>query len=396
MPLVSGFRLLLADDDTSRDGRLLADAMRRDNATFFQATPSGWRMLLESGWDGDPRLTMLCGGEALPIELARTLLAKGKALWNVYGPTEATIWSTAGLVRRESLDDSSVVSIGRPLGNTQIYVMDSGGRPQPPGVPGEIYIGGAGLARGYHRDEQATRERFVTNPLGGPSPRLYRTGDLGRWSAAGDLECLGRLDHQVKVRGFRIELGEIEMWLSRFNGITEAVAHVRESAAGEPSLAAYFTVQPGLELSTDDIRRHLAAHLPDYMLPDTLARLDLMPRTPNGKVDRRALPAIVAASAASQPPVTATEQVIAALWKELLHLADVGADDDFLSLGGNSLLAARLGTRLSAAFGIVVTLRSLLEHRTVRRMATLVESLQWAAGAIGPDGPSDQQVEITL
>lgn len=212
------------------------------------------------------------------------------------------------------------------------------------------------------------------------------------------MEFLGRLDQQVKIRGFRIELGEIDAWLSRYPGIAEAVAHVRQDATGEQRLFAYFTVQPGATPAVDDIRRHLTAHLPEYMVPDVVAQLDQMPRTPNGKIDRRSLPAIAPAAAATADatPMTATELAIAAVWQEMLQRPHVAADDDFLALGGNSLLAARLATRLSASFQINVTLRALLEHRTIRRMAQLVESIQWAAGSRKPAGASDEQVEITL
>ncbi len=288
--------------------------------------------------------------------------------------------------------------IGQPLANTQLYVLDGNGHVQPTGVPGELFIGGAGLAVGYHRDEMITLERFLPNPLGGPSPRLYRTGDLARWLPGGSMEFLGRLDQQVKIRGFRIELGEIDAWLSRYPGVAEAVAHVRLDASGEQRLIAYFTAQPGATLADDDIRRHLSANLPEYMVPDVIAQLDAMPRTPNGKVDRRSLPAIAPApvSTSTAAPLTPTEQAIAIVWQEMLQRPQVGADEDFLALGGNSLLAARLATRLSAAFQITLTLRALLEHRTVRRMAQLVESIQWAAASRKPAGASDEQVEITL
>ncbi len=212
------------------------------------------------------------------------------------------------------------------------------------------------------------------------------------------MEFLGRLDQQVKIRGFRIELGEIDAWLSRYQGVNEAVAHVRQDATGEQRLIAYYTVHPGATPAVDDVRRHLAEHLPEYMVPDFVTELDEMPRTPNGKIDRRSLPAIMPAPAttAAATPMTATELAIATIWQEMLQRPHVVADDDFLALGGNSLLAARLAARLSASFQINVTLRALLEHRTVRRMAQLIESIQWAAGSRKPAGASDEQVEITL
>jgi len=289
------------------------------------------------------------------------------------------------------------VSIGRPLGNTQLYILDGNGHVQPIGVPGELFIGGAGLAVGYHRDEALTNERFLPNPIGGPSPRLYGTGDLARWLPDGSVEFLGRLDQQVKIRGFRIELGEIDAWISRFPGVAEAVAHVRQDAAGETRLVAYYTTQTGAPLNDDELLRHLAANLPDYMLPGAVSHLEAMPRTPNGKIDRRSLPDVaLAAAAASAPPATATEIAVAGLWRELLQREPIGVDDDFLAIGGNSLLAARLATRLGASFGVNVTLRALLEHRTVRGMALLVDSIQWAAGSQPRAGASGSEVEISL
>ena len=372
LPLTHGVRLLLADDRQARDGGSLVDLIAREPVTLMQATPSGWRLLLEAGWTGKPGLAMVCGGEALPPALARRLLPAGRTLWNVYGPTETTVWSTAVRVT-----DPERITIGAPLGNTQVYVMDTRGRCLPPGVPGELWIGGAGLALGYHRDASTTAERFVQNPLGGPSPRLYRTGDLARWTSDGRLECLGRLDHQVKVRGFRIELGEIEACLMRMPGIDTAVAHVVEREAGEPTLGVWYSslADDGPDVST--VRRRLAAELPGYMIPTLVIPLAEMPLSANGKVDRRALAALSdrrADPASEAPPTTSTEHAIAALWREVLSIEMVARDADFLLLGGNSLLATRVVTLIRREMGVEVSLRELLEHRTVGALAALVDS----------------------
>jgi acyl-coenzyme A synthetase/AMP-(fatty) acid ligase len=363
LPLTHGVRLVLADDQAVQSGAALATLLSAESVTFMQATPAGWRLLLESGWKGSPGLTMVCGGEALPPALARSLVGAGRTLWNVYGPTETTIWSTATVVT-----DPSRITIGTPLGNTQLYVMSAQGQLQPPGIPGELWIGGAGLANGYLKDEANTSSRFIANPLGGPSARVYRTGDLVRWTPDGQVEFLGRIDHQVKVRGFRIELGEIEASMTRLPGVDAAVAHVVDRPSGERTLAAWFTGKATEEAVT----RHLSANLPAYMVPAVISKLETMPKTPAGKIDKRALAAqtlSAAASSAFEAPATATEQRIAELWREVLQVREVGRHDDFLMLGGNSLLAARVSTRLGN-----VTLRELLEHRTPASLATLLDT----------------------
>ena len=364
LPLTHGVRLVLADDREAQDGVALAALLEKESVTFMQATPAGWRLLLESGWYGRRELTMVCGGEALPPALARSLVSAEKALWNVYGPTETTIWSTATHVK-----DPGRLTIGTPLGNTQLYVVSTHGQLQPPGVPGELWIGGAGLATGYLKDDVATASRFVANPLGGPSPRVYRTGDLVRWTAEGEIEFLGRLDHQVKVRGFRIELGEIEVSMTRATGVEMAVAHVVETPSGERTLAAWYTGTATESL----VRQHLTSHLPSYMVPMVITQVASLPHTPNGKIDRRALASSLRTSASTartvEPPQTATEQRVAGLWTEVLNVPSIGRHDDFLTLGGNSLIAARVATRLGN-----VTLRELLEHRTVAGLAALLDT----------------------
>lgn len=363
LPLTHGVRLVLADDQDVQSGTSIASLLAAESVTFMQATPAGWRLLLESGWTGTPGLTMVCGGEALPPALAQSLSGAGRALWNVYGPTETTIWSTATQV-----SDPSRITIGKPLGNTQLYVMSAYGQLQPPGIPGELWIGGAGLADGYLKDDAATSSRFITMPTGGESARVYRTGDLVRWTTEGEIEFLGRMDHQVKVRGFRIELGEIEVSMTRLAGVEAAVAHVVDRPSGERTLAAWFTGSA----TEADVTRHLSANLPAYMVPAVISRLDVLPTTPAGKIDKRGLAArtlSAVAAAAFEAPKTPTEQRVAALWRDVLQVKEVGRHDDFLMLGGNSLLAARVSTRLGN-----VTLRELLEHRTPASLAALLDT----------------------
>src|SRR6185436_13207428 len=291
----------------------------------MQATPATWRLLLAAGWHGGERLTVLCGGEALPAALAGQLLAVGGAVWNLYGPTETTIWSTVHRV-----DTADVAPpIGRPIANTRVYVLDSEAQPVPVGVAGELQIGGLGLARGYRDRPELTRERFVDDPLDGrPGARRYRTGDLVRWRADGTLEYLGRGDDQVKVRGFRIELGEIESVLARHPRVREAVAVARETG-GERRLVAYAVADPD-ECTATELRAFVARTLPDYMVPDRVILLPALPLTPNGKVDRRALPDPVAAAPTERvAPRTPVETTIAQIWEELLGVDKVSIERNF-------------------------------------------------------------------
>jgi amino acid adenylation domain-containing protein len=288
LPLLVGARLIVASQDVATDGIQLAATLNTSGATLMQATPSTWRMVLEAGWTGNSQLRMLCGGEALPPALATQLLAKGQELWNVYGPTETTIWST--LCKVEAGD--AQVSIGHPLANTEVYILDQSLQPVPIGVPGELYIGGDGLARGYLHRLELTAEKFIRHPFSPvPEARLYKTGDLVRYLPDGSIEFLGRLDHQVKLRGHRIELGEIESVLGIHPLVQESVVIVTENTSSDPRLVAYIIAkQAETPPETAELRHFLAEKLPDYMLPSHVVFLDTLPLTPNGKTNRQALP----------------------------------------------------------------------------------------------------------
>jgi len=393
LPLIAGARVEVVGRDVAADGARLAARLADSGATILQATPASWRLLLEAGWPGSPGLTMGCGGEALPRALADRLLDKGKALWNLYGPTETTIWSSLAKVE----PGEGAVSIGRPIANTQLYVLDSRLRPAPLGVAGELYIGGAGLARGYLRRPGLTAQMFVPDPFGEPGARLYRTGDLARWRPDGGLECLGRIDHQVKIRGYRIELGEIEAVLAKQPAVKEAVVVAREDTPGDPRLVAYIVTPDGQPAPAADLRRALAAALPEYMVPAAFATLAALPLTPNGKVDRNALPAPeperTEGSVAPRNPV---EEALAGIWGDVLGVDRVGIHDGFFELGGHSLLAAQVLARLRDAFGVELPLAELFDAPTVAAQARMVEqALRAGAGlAVPPIPPADRSVPI--
>ncbi|MEZ4403025.1 MAG: amino acid adenylation domain-containing protein [Kofleriaceae bacterium] len=366
LPLAVGAEIILASRDQATDGHALAGLLEAHRATVMQATPATWRMLVVAGWRGGPGFTALCGGEALPVELAEALLERTDALWNMYGPTETTVWSTCARITAGQGD----VTIGTPIAGTTVDVLDRHGRPVPIGVPGELVIGGAGVALGYHHRPELTADRFIADPRR-PDARRYRTGDLGRWRADGRLQHLGRLDFQVKVRGYRIELGEIEAALARHPGVAQAVVVAGPGPGGEARLIAYL-VADGAPPAAADLRAHLRATLPDYMIPTVFVPLPALPLTPNGKVDRRALPAPSDAdTAAPRPlaaPATPAELLVATVWRELLGVERIGRADNFLDLGGHSLLIMAAIAKLEARTGKRVSPRAFI-FQTLEQVA---------------------------
>ena len=374
LPLSTGACVVLADQNDVRDGHRLLGLLREAGVTVLQATPATWRLLIEAGWNGETPLKALCGGEALPRDLAEQLLQRCGSLWNLYGPTETTIWSTAQEITRER----PAISIGRPIANTQIYILDRHGQPAPIGVPGELYIGGAGVARGYNNRPELTAERFVPDPFSpDPDARLYRTGDLARWLADGRIDCLGRLDQQVKLRGFRIELGDIEAALSRAPGVKQAVALI--AGEEEKRLVAFLVPHGGEQPRVAELRDFLHERLPAYMVPGAFVVLEALPLTPNGKIDRRALPALEQAAPGEQrafvAPRNPYEEQVAAIWADLLKVERVGANDNFFELGGHSLLAARAVNKISSAFNVQVPIRAMFDRPTVADLATYIEEM---------------------
>ncbi|MEA2601550.1 MAG: hypothetical protein QOF89_2542, partial [Acidobacteriota bacterium] len=390
LPLMVGGRLVLASREEAADGRRLRELIAESGATVLQATPATWHMLLESGWQGGEGLKALCGGEALSPVLAASLRQRVGSLWNVYGPTETTVWSTVEEIRGEG-----PILVGRPIANTEAYVLDGVGQPAPVGVPGELLLGGAGLARGYLGGPELTAERFVPDPFGRGS-RLYRTGDLARYRADGRLECLGRIDYQVKVRGFRIELGEIEAALGRHPEVAAAVVVAREEGSGDRRLVAYVvTRRTGADLS-DELRSWVRQSLPEYMVPAAWMFLAELPLTPNGKVDRKALPAPVSEAGGAVAPRTPTEEVLAGIWARVLGLESVGSEDRFFHLGGHSLLATQVISRVREAFGVELPLRQIFETPTLAGLARSIDAARIGDFAAPPLVPVSREGSLPL
>jgi amino acid adenylation domain-containing protein len=315
---------------------------------------------------------LIVGGEALDARVMERVLrgAAPEHLLNGYGPTETTTFALTHEIR-EVTEQTKSIPLGRPIGNTQVYILDGYQQPVPLGVQGELYIGGAGVAAGYLKRPELTAERFVPDGLGSqPGERLYRTGDLGRWLADGTIEFMGRNDYQVKLRGFRIELGEIETKLEAYAGVGEAVVITRDEGEDDKRLVAYYT---GEEIGADELRGHLSSGLPQYMIPSAYVHLDFLPLTPNGKLDRKALPAPEWQEREYRSPRTPQEKILCTLFAEVLRLEWVGIDDNFFELGGHSLLAIRLISRVRVAFGVDLTVRSLFEAATVEQLADIIE-----------------------
>jgi amino acid adenylation domain-containing protein len=393
-PLVSGATVVLATRTQALDGFALRALVEESGATLMQATPATWRMLLEAGWQGGAGFRAMCGGEALDRDLAQRLLASGVELWNMYGPTETTVWSTCWKVERDA-----PISIGTPIANTTVWVLDAANRPTPVGVPGEIWIGGDGVTLGYLHRPELTAERFVPDPFRpGEKAHIYRTGDRGRWRNDGTLEHLGRLDFQVKVRGYRIELGEIEAALASHASVAQAVVITREDRPGDVRLVGYVAGATGQAPLEAALRDHVKRMLPEYMVPQHVVVLPAIPLLPNGKVNRKALPApdLSARDTASfLPPRTPLEKEVATIMGQVLGLPEVSVEDDFFALGGHSLLAAQLTAKLNRALGVNMPLRTLFEAPTVARLATAVEVARANGAANAPPALEKKGVRST-
>ncbi|HLO02136.1 MAG TPA: amino acid adenylation domain-containing protein, partial [Symbiobacteriaceae bacterium] len=396
LPLLTGAQVVVASREVAADAAQLSALLAESGATVMQATPATWQMLRNTGWQNGGRVRVLVGGEALPRDLAAWMLAGAESVWNLYGPTETTIWSAVSRITSAT----GAIPLGRPIANTKLYVLDERQQPVPVGVAGELYIGGDGLARGYLHRPDLTSERFLADPFSPePEARMYKTGDLVRYRADGTLEFLGRTDFQVKIRGYRIELGEIEATLALHPAVREAVVAVRQRAAGDKRLVAYLSAA-GEQPTAAAMRHYLREHLPEYMVPSAFVWLEAMPLTPNGKVDRKALPAPEAGdemAAAHTDPQTPVEEILVGIWAEVLGVPRVSIHDNFFELGGHSLLATQVLARIRDSLGADLPVRAMFERPTVAGLAALVEASLYAGGTpSAPIIPVDRAGELPL
>jgi amino acid adenylation domain-containing protein len=381
LPVACGAGLVIATAGEAREPDRLRSLIERTAATAMQATPQTWRLLESAGGVPAGLRLRLCGGENLAADLADQLTAPGVVLWNLYGPTETTVWSAAGVVTSAA----GAAEIGPPIDHTRVYVLDQRLMPVPAGVVGEVCLAGRGVARGYHDRPRLTARSFRPDPWSDePGARMYRTGDLGRWREGGGLELIGRNDHQVKIRGFRIECGEIEAVLRAHRDVRQA-AVVTATRAGELALVAYVVprrgsvlAQPGADL-VEELRPHLRATLPDYMVPALVVALPTLPLTPNAKVDRAALPApqwAAPASAAGRVlPRNPVETTLAQIWSDLLGTeGPVGVHDNLFALGGHSLTATRFAARVADTYGVSLPVHHVFAGPTIAELAEVVSA----------------------
>lgn len=380
LPLLVGAHVVIASRETAVDSSKLIDEIHARKITALQATPTTWRMLIEAGWDGESTLKRgFCGGEGFPHDLAQSMLTRGLDVWNLYGPTETTIWSSAYQIPFNQ-HFKPYEDIGRPIDNTSMYVVDQNMDLCPDGIAGELLIGGIGLAVGYRGLPAMTAEKFIPDPFSTtPGARLYKTGDRAIRLSNGILTCLGRIDHQIKVRGFRIEPGEIEVIISQHPAVKQTVITVWEPAAGDKRIAAYISRFDD-SIQIDTIRDWARQQLPAHMVPTEWIFVEQFPLTPNGKLDRKALPD---PSGAQQndyvPPAGPTEMTLSKLMAEVLNTDRIGRDHDFFDLGGHSLLAGRLVTKIAQSMEIRLPLATLFDRPTVKLLAEYIETQRWAA-----------------
>ncbi len=387
-PLLVGAQLVIATEEQVQDGRELLQVLAHAKVTALQATPGAWRLLLDAGWTGAASLKVLCGGEALPRELADRLTERSSDVWNMYGPTETTIWSSATRI----LPGTEPVSVAPPIANTQFYVLDAHHQPLPPGSTGELYIGGEGLARGYWKRPDLTAEKFVPNPFHGG--RMYRTGDLGRWRGDGALELLGRSDFQVKVRGYRIELGDIEAALVRHPAVVEAavVQYRPDDQAGRNQLVAFVasaavSAETSPDQLTAELRELAGSALPEYMVPAAIHILPALPRNTNGKVDRKALEAQAAERSLNAPavlktmtlPSTPQERQLASIWSDVLGIEQIGTTESVFELGADSLLIFRIAARAQRE-QLPITATMIFQHRSIAALCRTLEAQKTTPG----------------
>lgn len=375
LPLIAGAHLLVVGQRDSTDGKRLADIIAKHKVTVLQATPERWRLMIEAGWNGSRNLKILCGGEAMPASLANALVPRGAEVWNLYGPTETTIWSTS----KKISDPEEQITIGRPIANTQIYILDRQMNSVPIGVLGDLYIGGDGLALGYLDRAELTAEKFVDVSISGAeSRRLYNTGDQAKYLANGEIDFVGRSDYQVKISGYRIELGEIEVVLGQHEKVEHCVVTVYEDETQHRQLVAYIKTTDGDSHYTE-IRDYAKQALPNYMMPSSIQFVKSFPQTPNGKIDRKKLPlpsldrpqfenSFVEAS-------SKLEKQIASIFSEVVSVDRIGIHDNFFELGGHSLSATKVIARISEQLPVSLTIADIFDAPTIAELANKVKEL---------------------
>ena len=374
LPLTVGAVAVIASTEACSDAAQLALLLEQHRVTVMQATPTTWYLLLETSWAGSPDLKILCGGEAWSSHLAERLLPRCGSLWNMYGPTEATVWASVREIKRDAR-----VLIGPPIANTRFYVLQKDLQLVPPLVAGELYIAGDCLARGYLFRPELTDEKFICNPFNQTEEdRLYKTGDLVRYIPDGAFEFLGRADSQVKIRGFRIELDEIAAVLRKHGAVHDAVPVVQQGSHLDQRLVAYVVAVEGEKPDSGDLQAFVKRHLPSYMVPSTFEIVERFPLTPAGKVDRKALQtALVPRSErlkVHSPPQTTTECTVANIWSEVLGVGEVGTDDNFFDLGGHSLLIVRMLYQINTTCKVRLSVSDLFHKPTIRELAAAVDS----------------------
>ncbi|MFI5153658.1 MAG: amino acid adenylation domain-containing protein [Chitinophagales bacterium] len=376
LPLITGAELIIADESTTRNGNALLEALKKYEITVMQATPSTYKMMLDAGWKEKFDFKILCCGEPMSKDLAGKLIPRCRSLYNMYGPTETTIYSTG----TEIFSTDQIISIGHPISNTQVYILGESMRPVPESVVGEIYIAGDGVARGYLNKAELTAEKFLDNPFAGKSySKMYRTGDLGKFLPDGKIHCLGRMDHQVKIRGYRIELEEIEHSLLQLGGIREAIVLAREDKPENQRLVAYIVPAANLDSAEQhpiqEWMDELKKKIPAFMVPSSIVILREFPLTMSGKIDRKQLPEprFDTTESATEDPRNSMEQLIAKIWKDLLGLSKLSIHDDFFALGGHSLIAAQVVQRLESELGHRFPLTLLFKYPVLEHFASFLE-----------------------
>lgn len=373
LPLICGAQCYICSAETAKDAEKLKQEIQKVRPTIMQATPATWTMLFHTGWNNEAKTKILCGGEALPERLKQCFIETQSDVWNMFGPTETTIWSTVQHIKQEE-----PITIGKPIANTQIYILDSGRKPVPIGIPGELCIAGDGVARGYLNMPELTAEKFIDNPFN-TGTKLYRTGDLARWLPDGNIDFLGRLDHQVKINGFRIELGEIENQLSAHPSMKECAVIVKEEGDSKQLIAYYV---PGNQSAEADMlqsfRDYLRRSLPEYMIPAFFIPLAAIPLTPNGKVDRKELmnrKIIINRTKEKSMPQSKVEEKILEIWRTVLNIDDISTGDGFFDVGGDSVLAIVVVEKLKQKLNCNISVTALFKYSNIKELSTYIAGL---------------------